>query len=70
MFPSPQVPDQPNLMLCRDVDSEGHEIVKFLLIIATDSYWAASLVYNAYAASGEGHKVSYGQVWLACSVWD
>ena len=51
-------------MLCRDADSEYHEGLQSVFIMA-DSYWATNLVHGAYKASGEEYKVSYGQVWQA-----
>ena len=48
-------------MLRRDVNSEKHDGMQFLFIMA-DSYWATNLVRGAYNASGEEYKVSYGQV--------
>lgn len=39
--------------------------MKLSLYIIVDSCWAVNLVFNAYAASGEGYKVSFGQVRLA-----
>ena len=61
MFPSPQILGQPNLMLCRRTDFDRGRS-KFAHIALVDSYWAANLIYSAYYASGEGYKVSYGQV--------
>ena len=59
------VPDQPDLMPCRNGHPEDQQIMKFYFITTVDSYWAVNLVYNSYAASGEGYEMSYGQVWLA-----
>ena len=49
-------------MLRRDDDFGDYKTTKFFFTIVVDSYWAANLVYDAYAASDEGYEVSYGQV--------
>lgn len=60
------VPDRPSLTPRRaDPEDEVHMLVRFYFITIADSYWATGLVFESYAASGEGYKVSYGQVWLA-----
>ena len=33
-----------------------------MFVLLVDSYWATSLIVNAFIPYGKGYKVSYGQV--------